>query len=225
MRTDTGCTGIPSPLQLGGRLIDVGREVGLREEQHGSRTAFPGEREVPLEKRLADLLADRGDDEHDVDVRRDDLLTHVVRAGLVRCAARELRASREDRPDRRLSVVRGIERDPVADDGKLRPRLDLAPRPGREPGAGLSVLGEDVVGAAVLDGYPARVEPGSAVRSERVRPAVVPAEGREVEHTPIVANERIGSTEGRWTGPRSSRPAQTPSYFIDGTLTSIHTLR
>ena len=73
--------------QLGGCLVDVRYEVGLREEQHGLRAALPGQGEVALEERVADLLAERGDDEHDVDVRRDDLLTHVVRARLVRGAA------------------------------------------------------------------------------------------------------------------------------------------
>ena len=184
--------GNPELRQLGGCLvdIDVRYEVGLREKQHGLRTALPGQGEVTLEESATDLLADRGDDEHDIDVRRDDLLSHIVRAWLVRRAPGELRAAGENRTYRRQRIFRGIERDPVADHGKLRPCLDVASRASGQTSAHLSALGENVVCAAMLDRDPARLEPRGTMECERLGPATVPAERREVVHARIVADER-----------------------------------
>ncbi|CAN5664007.1 hypothetical protein BH20ACT14_BH20ACT14_05010 [soil metagenome] len=169
-------------------VADVRCEIRLREQNHRARTALPGQGEVALEEPRARLFAERGDDEHDIDVRCNDLLAGVVRTGLVGCAARELRATGENRSDRRRRFFRGLERDPVADNGQLRSSLDLASRPAGEPRAGFPLLGEDVIGTTVLNCDPARVEPGGAMRRECVGPAIVPAERREVEHAPIVTD-------------------------------------
>ena len=79
--------GNPEPGQFGRRLVDVGDQVGLREEQHRSRPTLPRQGEVAVEERLAEPVPERGDDEHHVDVGCNDLLTHIVGARLVGGAA------------------------------------------------------------------------------------------------------------------------------------------
>ena len=65
------------------------------------------------------------------------------------------------------------------------PGFDPRVAPGGEARAGLAVLGEDVVGAAVADGDAARLEPCARYGS-KASPNRVPAERLEVGHCAIV---------------------------------------
>ena len=102
----------------GGRVV---LEVGLREQHDRPRAALDGEREVTLEQPAVDLLAERMHDEHEVDVGSDHLLARDARCRLVRGATGDRRSPRHDVDD----GARRVERDPVADDRKLR--LDPTP--------------------------------------------------------------------------------------------------
>ena len=87
--------------ELVGDALRILLEVGLEQEDRGSRAALPGEREVALEQARARLVRERGGDEDDVDVGRDDLLAGDVGSRVVGRAARDLRPAREDGLDRR----------------------------------------------------------------------------------------------------------------------------
>ena len=80
---------------------------------HGPCAALHGEREVALEEPRVEVLAERVDDEHDVDVRRDDLL-----AARRRMRARARRGARSSFAGSTASTIGAgsVERDPVADD-------------------------------------------------------------------------------------------------------------
>ena len=60
--------------ELGRGCGRVRLEVGLRQDHDRSCAALHGEPEVALEEARVELLAERMDDERDVDVRRDHLL-------------------------------------------------------------------------------------------------------------------------------------------------------
>ena len=81
-----------------------------------ARAALDREREVALEQPAVELLAERLDDEHDVDVGGDHLLARDAGCRLVRGTARDRRSPRHDVDDR----ARRVERDPVADDREAR---------------------------------------------------------------------------------------------------------
>ena len=166
--------------------IWVGYQIGLRNEQHRARTALPGKGEVALEESCVEI-GDRGHDEDDVDVRGDDLLAGDIGPRVVGGTARKPRPAREYGADGRGGFP-GLQRDPVADDGQLGSGLDPPSCPARQARAGLALVREHVVGAAVLDGDAARLEAVGTVVTEGGAPTVVPAEHREVGHHPIVAD-------------------------------------
>ena len=89
-------------------------EVGFREQHDRARAALDGEGEVALEQPAVELLAERVHDEHDVDVGSDHLLARDAGCRLVCGATGDRRSPWHDVDDR----ARGVERDPVADDGK-----------------------------------------------------------------------------------------------------------
>jgi hypothetical protein len=159
----------------------LGLEVGLGEHDDGSRAALHGQREVPLEEAAVELLPERLDDEHDVDVRRDDLLTRHAGRRLVGSAPGDRRSTRQDRSDGSGCV----EGDPVADDGQLG-TVRLPAQPTRDPSAPLAVLRQDVVLAAMLNCDARGPEPLRPERLERCVPGLVPAERLEIGHGPIV---------------------------------------
>ena len=132
------------------------------------------------------MLAERGRDEDDVDVRGDDLLAHGSRSGVGRRAPYERRPARKDCLDHAVPV----EPDPVADDREVR-GCRRSPETWRDFRSHLVVRGQDVVVAAVLDGYAPGRESVAAVRREGFIPGFVPAEHRESGHSAIVV-ERAG---------------------------------
>ena len=104
---------------------DVLVEIDLRHDDDGVGPALPGGRQVPLETPRVQVVAERGDDEDGVDVRRDDLLLRGPDAG-----ARERRPARQNGVDRRAAVtVRRSERGPVTDRRQVGGGERLVPDP------------------------------------------------------------------------------------------------
>ena len=99
----------------------------------------------------------------------------------MRSPARDRRAPRDDVDN----GAGGLERNPVADHGKLC-AIRPPPKPARDPAARRARVGQDVVLAAMLDRDPPRGEALLAIRLECDVPGVVPTERREVRHGAIV---------------------------------------
>ena len=84
MRTETACTGTsPRPSSSRTRLSGSGVQVGLRQEDHGPAPLSQASVRYRSSSAQVQVVGERGDDEHDVDVRRDDLLARDVGAGVV----------------------------------------------------------------------------------------------------------------------------------------------
>ena len=156
-------------------------EVCLREHDHGSRAALPGEDQIALETPEAEILVHRGDEEGDVDVRGE----HLLLGRLPRRLARELRESRQDGGDRPGVVVGSWgDDDPVADDGQVGGGLGLVDEPSRHVAAKLAVLGEHVVGTSMLDRHAAGDD---VVAGERLR--TVCSAGQSSRAIPVRTSE------------------------------------
>ena len=155
-------------LGLRDSAVEVGREVGLVEDDHGRRAAFPGGGQVALEPADAEVpLVEAHDEEGHVDVGHQHLLGHLREGRL----ARELAPARQDDVD--LPVA---DADPVADDRELS-RLGGMAKPPGDLHQDVLGLGRDLPGAAVLDRDASGLE--AVVRTEFRRELVVPAELRE----------------------------------------------
>jgi hypothetical protein len=179
--------------------VGLGLEIRLREQDHGFGTALPREREIALEEWDAQVRAERGDDEEDVEVCADDLLTRPFGLGIVGGASGKARAARENCLNRART---GVDRDPVADDRKLASRGCLVANAARDASSYLAVFGQHVVGTTVLNGDASRDEPERALRLECRRPFVVPAERLERGHPGIVMENGDRLARG---GPPSIR--------------------
>ena len=88
-------------------------------------------------------------------------------------------AAREDGTDRRLPTHRRVESDPVADGRQVGDVAGVVEQPSGQAGADVAVLGEDVVGAAVLHCDTARHEAGGRVLLEFLFQIGSPAEAGE----------------------------------------------
>ena len=175
-----------------------GVEVGLRQHDHRPRAALPGEDEVALEPAQVEVLVHRGDEESDVDVRREHLLLGRLPGGL----ARELRVPRQDGGDRAgLLLQVGHDDDPVAHDREIGGARRFVDEAASDLAAKLTVLGEHVVGAAVLDRDPAG--DGVAVGEGLVQGAqpVVPAERFELRQADTPFRPRVHESGARGCAP------------------------
>ena len=76
-------------------------EVRLRQDDHGTGAALPGEDQVALEPPQIQVLVQRRDEERDIDIRRKHLLFGSLPGGL----ARELRVAGQDSRDRARAVI------------------------------------------------------------------------------------------------------------------------
>ena len=188
-------------------------QVGLREHHDRPRAALHGEREVALEQPTVELLTERMDDEHDVDVRRDDLLSRDAGRRLVSRAARDRRSARHDVDD----GAGRVECDPVADDGKRR-SIRRAPETARDAAAPRSRRGHDVVLAAMLHGDSSRHESLLRVRLECGAPGIVPAERREFEHGRSVPHRAVGRAAQCRPPHRSSVDARNADVDPDAAV-------
>jgi hypothetical protein len=149
-------------------------QVGLGQDDHRARPAFPGHRQVALEAPDVQLAAERGDQEDRVDVRRDDLFARPV--GHARCLlAREQRAARQDVVDRPRAVGAEIGCHPVAD-GRMVDRVGVVAQPAGPLGAVLAERRQQAVQPVALRGDARGVKPRGAVRRERRLEVVAPAE-------------------------------------------------
>ena len=129
-------------LGLGDRAVEVGREVGLVQDDHRRRAAFPGGGQVALEPADAEVaLVEAHDEEGHVDVGHEHLLGHLREGRL----PRELAPARQDDVD--LPVA---DADPVADDRVLS-RLGGMAKPSGDLHQDVRGLGRDLPDAAVLD--------------------------------------------------------------------------
>ena len=160
-------------LDLVERVLGTAHEIALRQQHHRLRAALSGENDVPLDASEIQILVERGDDEDDVDVRGEHLLLGRLPGGL----ARELRPAGDERDDRsRLLVLARGNGDPVAHDGEVGRRRRLVVEAAGDVAAELAELREDVVGAAVWHGDPARNRVGRRDGGELLGERLVPAE-------------------------------------------------
>ena len=76
-------------------------EICLVQDDDGSGAAFPGNEEVSFDAPRVEIPIESADEEHRVDVRRDDLLFGPIAGG----AAREAAESREDGDDPGVAIA------------------------------------------------------------------------------------------------------------------------
>ena len=163
--------------------LGIALEIGFGEQDHRMCATLESQGHVALEQASIHFLAEGSGDEDDVEIRRDHLLAHVVRALIVCGAARELRPAWHDPDDRAC----GVEPDPVADDREVDRRCSSSKTVG-DPCAHFALSGQNVVLAAMLDRDPSRNQPELSKRRECGAPRVVPAERREFRHPCIVVD-------------------------------------
>src|SRR6185436_8892278 len=157
--------------------------VALVHDDDRSRAAVPRRGQVPLQAPRIQILAERGDEEDGVDVRRDHLRDGAA-PGLL---ARERRPAREDGFDDALPLaVELLDRDPVSRHRQVEP-FQL---PGGEP-ADAPVLGEELARAVMPRGDARGYETFMFVRSERICEECVPAEIFELQRDSLgLRNEK-----------------------------------
>ena len=105
--------------------LDILGEVGLRQHDHGLRTAFPRQRQIALQPAQVQILVQRAEQEDGVDVRCDDLLLRRRPGDL----ARERRPSRQHGLDRPGLLERAVsDGHPVADRREVAEAVGLVER-------------------------------------------------------------------------------------------------
>lgn len=98
------------------RVVGIGADVGLRQDDDGDRPALPSEREFTFDAPEVRLAVERMHDEHDVDVRR----KYLPGRGRPRIAARERRGPRQDvLDDGGIVAIRVSQGQPVAGGGQI----------------------------------------------------------------------------------------------------------
>ena len=199
-------------LDLEHAQLELGAEVGLRQDDHGLGAALPGGREVALEPPHVEVLVQRHEQEDGVDVRRE----HLLLRGGQRDLARERRPARQDGVDRRRSLVgSGGDGHPVADGGQVAGPGRLVREPAGHVGAQLAELGEEDVRAAMLRGDARGHVARGGVWLEIGCVAVSPAEFRQCVQASLL--ERDGLTgavrDGRLRGSR-----ELPEVYADEPL-------
>ena len=96
---------------------DVVNQVRLVEDDHRRRPAVPRGQEIPFDAARIEIVVETRNEQHDVDVRGDDLFFGWI-AGR---AAREPAESRQHGTDARVAAVRrGLDRHPIADRRVIR---------------------------------------------------------------------------------------------------------
>ena len=187
-------------LDLGDGGLGSGVEVGLRQHDHGPRTALPREDQVALEPAQAQVLVHRGDEKRHVDVRGQHLLLGRLPGGL----PRELREPRQDGRDRahgRAGVGPGGDDDPVADHGQVGVRRRLVDEAAWYLAAELAELGEHVVGTAMLNRDPAGDDVVAGEGLVQGAQPVVPAERFEFGQAKTPFGPRVHESGARDCAP------------------------
>jgi hypothetical protein len=179
--------------ELGVRIV---RGIHLVDDDHGARAAVPGRGQVALEPPRVEVEAERGDDEHGVDVRRDDLL----HGPLERLLAGERGTPRQDGLDHRLPLaVDGACRDPVSDRGQL-----VFGQLARWQAAQPSVLRQELARPVVARRDARRDQIVCCVWLERVCEERVPAEVLQLQ----LDSFGCGNTKGAPLGARTGEPQE-----------------
>ena len=172
----TACTGTPIVTGSTSSEFDCGilGGVALVDDDHRGRAAVPGGGQVALESPRVEVEAERGDDEHRVHVRGDDLLD----GSLVRLLAGEGGTPRQDGFDHGLALaVDRADRDPVSDRGQVF----FGQLPGRDAAHG-ALLREQLARPVVPRGDPRGNQIVCCVWLERVCEERVPAEVLQVQN-------------------------------------------
>ena len=164
------------------RILD---EIRLVEDDHRIRAALPRGHQISLDATRVEVAVEPGDKKDDVDVGGDDLLL----GGIAGRPTREATRSRQHRTDARIRIGGRIDRNPVANRGKVRPRLRLVTQPSGNAGQQLAFRGQHAIDVSVLEADARRQQPRGPVFRERLVEASRPAEILERQHRAAVVGE------------------------------------
>ena len=154
-------------------------EVGFVEDDHRLGAAFPGDGEVALDAAEVVVGVERGDEEHGVDVRRDDLFGGVAR--LAGGGAGKFGFAMEHHMDvgARLAGAQAHGH-PVADGRQIAAGGGRVEESARAFGGEFAVGGEEFVSVFVLERDARGHEAVGGKRQEISREEIIPAEGVEI---------------------------------------------
>ena len=165
-------------LDPGDGALDVGGEVGLVEDHDRLGARAPGDGEVALQPTGVELVVERGHDQQQVDVGRQDLLGGAV---IGRRAPDDRRAAGRRAWTRRWSgspVGWSATQSPTTGKSGSGASSSASNRNRPLSVARASPSGRDQVRPAVLDDHPARLVAGVGVRGEGRRVARRPSPSR-----------------------------------------------
>src|SRR4051794_33734586 len=185
-------------------------EVSLVQHDDGRRTAVPRGEQVALDAPRVEIAIEAGDEEHDVDVRGDDLLLGRVTRG----APGKPAGPRKNRADPRVAVRdHGVERDPVADGGKVGARRGFVAQPAGDARERLAPVREHPVDVRMLVADAGGNQAGGAMRRERLiapgrPPQVFEGHGRGAAPPRAGVSLNPASSPSSAALPRRSTPAR-----------------
>ena len=156
------------------RLI-LRHEIGLVQQDDRPRAAVPRGDQVALDAPRVEIMIQAADQEHDIDVRGDDLLL----GDIARRLARELAAAGERGLDDRVAVSLGLhDGHPVADRRKRLARLGAMTQASAHPGEAFAGGGVDAIDVLVFErdarGLPLTLGMRGERRGERIVPPECP---------------------------------------------------
>ena len=144
------------------RIVD---EIRLVQHDHRRGAALPGDDQIALEPARIEVVIEAADEKYRVDIGRDDLFL----GGIAGRAAREAAGPGENGLDAGVArLCRRLDRDPVADRGKIGAARGLVAQPSRHPGQPLVPPGEHTIDVRVLHGDPRRRQTLAPMRLEQL---------------------------------------------------------
>jgi hypothetical protein len=143
------------------RIVD---QVRLVQHDDRRRATLPRDQEVPLEPPWIEVAIETADQEHRVDVRRDNLLFGRVASR----PAGETAHARQHRLDARITRMgRRLDGNPVTDCREIGAGGRLVPEPADDSSQPFVAASQHPVDVCVFEADPGRDEPGRAVRLEQ----------------------------------------------------------